>query len=41
MAQVEERRATLEDLWPHVAALAVIALLLVAGSTRAFRRTIR
>jgi ABC-2 type transport system permease protein len=34
------RGATFWDLWPQVVALLVIALLLVAGSTRAFRKTI-
>ena len=34
------RGAGFWDLWPHVAALLVIASLLVAGSTRAFRKTI-
>lgn len=34
------RGATFWDLWPQVAALLVIALLLVAGSTRAFKKTI-
>lgn len=34
------RGANLADLWVHVVALAVIAVVLVAGSTRAFRKTI-
>ncbi|MEO8191059.1 MAG: ABC transporter permease [Acidobacteriota bacterium] len=34
------RGATFADLWRSVAALAVIAVVLVAGSTRAFRKTI-
>ena len=34
------RGAGLRDLWPNVAALLVIATVLVAGSTRAFRKTI-
>jgi ABC-2 type transport system permease protein len=34
------RGAGFWDLWPHVAALLAIATLLVAGSTRAFRKTI-
>jgi ABC-2 type transport system permease protein len=34
------RGAGFFDLWQHVAALAVIALVLVAGSARAFRKTI-
>jgi len=34
------RGAAFLDLWPHVAALLVIALLLLAGSTRAFQKTI-
>jgi ABC-2 type transport system permease protein len=34
------RGAGLGDLWPNVAALLVIATVLVAGSTRAFRKTI-
>jgi ABC-2 type transport system permease protein len=34
------RGANFVDLWPHVAALFVIAAILVAGSTRAFRKTI-
>ncbi len=34
------RGAGLSDLWPNVAALLVIAAVLVAGSTRAFRKTI-
>jgi len=34
------RGAGLRDLWPDVAALLAIALVLVAGSTRAFRKTI-
>jgi ABC-2 type transport system permease protein len=34
------RGAGFWDLWPHVAALLTIASLLVAGSTRAFRKTI-
>jgi ABC-2 type transport system permease protein len=33
------RGASLWDLWPNVAALLVISALLVAGSTRAFRKT--
>ncbi len=33
------RGATFADLWRSVAALAVIAVVLVAGSTRAFRKT--
>jgi ABC-2 type transport system permease protein len=33
------RGAGLLDLWPNVAALLLIAALLVAGSTRAFRKT--
>ena len=28
------------ELWPNLAALLVIAAILVAGSTRAFRKTI-
>ena len=28
------------DLWPNVAALLILAVILVAGSTRAFRKTI-
>ncbi len=35
------RGAGFVDLWPSVAALLVIALLLLAGSTRAFHKTIR
>ena len=34
------RGAGLRDLWPNVVALLVIATVLVAGSTRAFRKTI-
>ncbi|MEP7132904.1 MAG: ABC transporter permease [Acidobacteriota bacterium] len=34
------RGATFADLWRSVAALALIAVVLVAGSTRAFRKTI-
>jgi ABC-2 type transport system permease protein len=34
------RGAGFWDLWQHVAALLAIAALLVAGSTRAFRKTI-
>jgi ABC-2 type transport system permease protein len=34
------RGAKFLDLWPSVVALLVLALLLVAGSTRAFRKTI-
>ena len=34
------RGASLGDLWPNVVALLVIATVLVAGSTRAFRKTI-
>jgi drug efflux transport system permease protein len=34
------RGASFLDLWPEVAALLVIAAILVAGSTRAFRKTI-
>ncbi len=34
------RGATFTDLWRSVAALAAIAVVLVAGSTRAFRKTI-
>jgi ABC-2 type transport system permease protein len=34
------RGAGLADLWPNVAALLAIAAVLVAGSTRAFRKTI-
>ena len=34
------RGAGFWDLWPNVAALVVIATVLVAGSTRAFRKTI-
>jgi hypothetical protein len=34
------RGAGLGDLWPNVVALLVIATVLVAGSTRAFRKTI-
>jgi ABC-2 type transport system permease protein len=34
------RGAVFLDLWPDVAALMVIAILLVAGSTRAFHKTI-
>jgi ABC-2 type transport system permease protein len=34
------RGAAFLDLWPNVAALIVIAILLVAGSTRAFHKTI-
>ncbi len=34
------RGAGFADLWPSVAALLVIALVLVAGSTRAFQKTI-
>jgi drug efflux transport system permease protein len=34
------RGAQFLDLWPSVVALLVLALLLVAGSTRAFRKTI-
>lgn len=34
------RGADFNDLWPDVAALLVIAALLVAGSTRAFRKTV-
>jgi ABC-2 type transport system permease protein len=34
------RGAGFADLWPHVAALLALALLLVAVSTRAFRKTI-
>jgi ABC-2 type transport system permease protein len=34
------RGASFWDLWPNVAALLAIASLLVAGSTRAFRKTI-
>lgn len=34
------RGATFADVWQHVAALALIALVLVGGSTRAFRKTI-
>jgi ABC-2 type transport system permease protein len=35
------RGAGFWDLWPSVAALMGLAVLLVAGSTRAFRKTIR
>ena len=35
------RGAGFSALWPHVAALLVIALVLVASSTQAFRKTIR
>ncbi len=35
------RGASFPDLWHNVAALVVIAVLLVAGSTRAFHKTIR
>jgi len=34
------RGATFQDLWSHVAALLVIAAVLVAGSARAFQKTI-
>ncbi len=34
------RGATFQDLWPNVVALVVIAVVLVAGSTRAFKKTI-
>lgn len=34
------RGASFLDLWPHVAALLVIATILVAGITRAFKKTI-
>jgi ABC-2 type transport system permease protein len=34
------RGAVFRDLWQNAAALLVIAVLLVAGSTRAFRKTI-
>ena len=34
------RGANFWDLWPSVVALIVLAALLVAGSTRAFRKTI-
>jgi drug efflux transport system permease protein len=34
------RGANFNDLWPDVLALLVIAIVLVAGSTRAFRKTI-
>jgi ABC-2 type transport system permease protein len=34
------RGAGLRDIWPNVAALLVIAAVLVAGSTRAFRKTV-
>jgi len=35
------RGAGFLDLWPSVAALIALAVLLVLGSTRAFRKTIR
>lgn len=35
------RGATFHDLWEHVAALVAIALVLVAASSRAFRKTMR
>ena len=35
------RGATFMDLWEHVAALVAIALVLVAASSRAFRKTMR
>jgi ABC-2 type transport system permease protein len=34
------RGASFQDLWEHVAALLAIALVLVAGSARAFRKTV-
>jgi drug efflux transport system permease protein len=34
------RGANFHDLWPDVAALLAIAIVLVAGSTRAFRKTV-
>ena len=34
------RGATFNDLWPDVAALLALAAVLVAGSTRAFRKTV-
>jgi ABC-2 type transport system permease protein len=34
------RGASFQDLWEHVAALLVIAAVLVAGSARAFRKTV-
>src|SRR5262249_29649814 len=34
------RGAGFIDLWPNVAALLILATILVAGSTRAFRKTI-
>ncbi|HEX2644077.1 MAG TPA: ABC transporter permease, partial [Thermoanaerobaculia bacterium] len=34
------RGASFQDLWEHVAALLVIATVLVAGSARAFRKTV-
>jgi ABC-2 type transport system permease protein len=34
------RGASFVDLWPDVAALVALALILVGGSTRAFRKTI-
>ncbi len=34
------RGATFGDLWQHVLALVIIAVVLVAGSTRAFKKTI-
>ena len=34
------RGAGIGDLWQHVAALVVIAIVLVAGSARAFRKTV-
>jgi ABC-2 type transport system permease protein len=34
------RAASFHDLWEHVAALAAISAVLVAGSARAFRKTI-
>ena len=34
------RGAGFMDLWPNVAALLILAVILVAGSTRAFRKTI-
>jgi len=34
------RGATFQDLWHNVVALVIIAVVLVAGSTRAFKKTI-
>ena len=34
------RGATFQDLWHNVVALVVIAIVLVASSTRAFKKTI-